>query len=47
MNKKILIMKKTEKDCYNKQNNFMKLTKKNWKNEHEINIENYLTKKKI
>ena len=29
MNKKILIMKKTEKDCYNKQNNFMKLTKKN------------------
>ena len=37
---------KNKEKLLNRANNIMKITKKDWENKQEINIENYLTKKK-
>ena len=37
---------KNKEKLLNRANNITKITKKDWENKQEINIENYLTKKK-
>ena len=43
----VLVIKEIKKDYLSKQNNTMKITKKDCKSKQDINIENYSTSKKI